>query len=68
MTSEQIARAKEEPAYALPADAILPGSGGIKSPLSCLTQARYGIAWGALGAAMACYAEALSYAKQRGGE
>jgi glutaryl-CoA dehydrogenase len=50
---------------ALPADAVLPGSGGIRSPLSCLTQARYGIAWGAVGAAMACYDEALSYARQR---
>ncbi len=49
----------------LPKDAILPKSGGIKSPLSCLTQARYGIAWGAMGAAMACYDEALHYAKQR---
>jgi len=49
----------------LPADAILPGSGGLKSPLMCLTQARYGISWGALGAAMACYEEALAYAKQR---
>ena len=49
----------------LPPDAILPGSGGLKSPLMCLTQARYGIAWGAVGAAMACYDEALSYARQR---
>jgi glutaryl-CoA dehydrogenase len=49
----------------LPKDAILPKSGGIKSPLSCLTQARYGISWGAIGAAMACYDEALQYAKQR---
>ncbi|MDP1889635.1 MAG: acyl-CoA dehydrogenase family protein, partial [Gemmatimonadaceae bacterium] len=49
----------------LPADAILPKSGGLKSPLMCLTQARYGIAWGAMGAAMACYEEALSYAKTR---
>jgi glutaryl-CoA dehydrogenase len=49
----------------LPKDALLPKSGGIKSPLSCLTQARYGIAWGAIGAAMACYDEALHYAKQR---
>ena len=49
----------------LPADAILPGSGGLKSPLMCLTQARYGISWGAIGAAMACYEEALSYAKNR---
>ncbi|HVA58781.1 MAG: acyl-CoA dehydrogenase family protein [Gemmatimonadaceae bacterium] len=49
----------------LPADAILPGSGGLKSPLMCLTQARYGISWGAVGAAMACYEEALAYAKNR---
>jgi glutaryl-CoA dehydrogenase len=49
----------------LPKDAILPKSGGIKSPLSCLTQARYGISWGAIGAAMACYDEALQYSKQR---
>ncbi len=46
-------------------DALLPKSGGLKSPLSCLTQARYGIAWGAVGAAMGCYDEALRYAKQR---
>lgn len=50
---------------ALPADAILPGSGGLKSPLMCLTQARYGISWGAIGAAMACFEEALDYAKHR---
>jgi glutaryl-CoA dehydrogenase len=49
----------------LPNDAVLPRSGGIKSPLMCLTQARYGIAWGAVGAAMACYDEAVSYAKSR---
>ena len=49
----------------LPKDALLPKSGGIKSPLMCLTQARYGIAWGAIGAAMACYDEALNYGKQR---
>jgi glutaryl-CoA dehydrogenase len=49
----------------LPKDAVLPRSGGIKSPLMCLTQARYGIAWGAVGAAMACYDEAVSYAKSR---
>ena len=49
----------------LPADAILPHSGGLKSPLMCLTQARYGIAWGAVGAAMACYEEALAYGKNR---
>src|SRR2546422_3344698 len=46
-------------------DAVLPNSGGLKSPLLCLTAARYGIAWGAVGAAMACYDEAVSYAKQR---
>ncbi len=50
----------------LPADAMLPGtSGGLKHPLMCLTQARYGIAWGAVGAAMACFDEAVSYAKER---
>src|SRR5678815_1370510 len=49
----------------LPADAILPKSGGLKSPLMCLTQARYGISWGALGAAIACFEEATSYAKTR---
>jgi glutaryl-CoA dehydrogenase len=49
----------------LPPDAILPGSGGLKSPLMCLTQARYGISWGALGAAMACFEEALEYSKTR---
>ena len=49
----------------IPCDAVLPESAGIKSPLMCLTQARYGIAWGAVGAAMACYDEALSYAKTR---
>jgi glutaryl-CoA dehydrogenase len=49
----------------LPKDALLPGSGGLKSPLMCLTQARYGIAWGAIGAAMACYDEALRYAQNR---
>ena len=49
----------------LPADAILPKSGGLKSPLMCLTQARYGISWGALGAAIACFEEATSYAKNR---
>jgi glutaryl-CoA dehydrogenase len=49
----------------VPKDAILPKSGGLKSPLMCLTQARYGIAWGAIGAAMACYDEALRYAQQR---
>jgi glutaryl-CoA dehydrogenase len=46
-------------------EALLPESGGLKSPLMCLTQARYGIAWGALGAAHAVFDEALSYAKER---
>jgi glutaryl-CoA dehydrogenase len=50
---------------ALPAEALLPDSGGLKSPLMCLTQARYGISWGAVGAAMACFHEALSYSKER---
>jgi glutaryl-CoA dehydrogenase len=49
----------------VPEDAMLPGVTGLKGPLSCLNQARYGIAWGAMGAAMACYDEALSYAKER---
>jgi len=43
----------------------LPHAEGMKGPLSCLTQARYGIAWGALGAAMACYDEALQYSLER---
>ena len=46
-------------------DAILPNGSGRKAPLGCLTQARYGIAWGVLGAAMACYHSALEYAKVR---
>ncbi len=49
----------------VPASALLPESGGLKSPLMCLTQARYGIAWGAIGAAMACYCESLEYSKNR---
>jgi glutaryl-CoA dehydrogenase len=49
----------------LPEDAVLPGVEGIKGPLSCLTQARYGIAWGGLGSAMATYTCALDYAKSR---
>ena len=49
----------------LRADALLPKSGGLKCPLMCLTQARYGISWGAIGAAMACFEEALDYAQQR---
>ncbi|MCH7620150.1 MAG: acyl-CoA dehydrogenase family protein [Candidatus Marinimicrobia bacterium] len=49
----------------IPKDNVLPGSSGIKSPLSCLTQARYGIAWGAIGSAMACYDEAVNYSAER---
>ena len=49
----------------LPKDALLPESGGLKSPLMCLTQARYGISWGAIGAAMGCFEEALDYAQNR---
>ena len=49
----------------LPGDALLPGSAGLRSPLMCLTQARYGIAWGAVGAAMACFHEALGYSRER---
>jgi len=49
----------------IPAANLLPGSGGLKSPLMCLNQARYGISWGAIGAAMACYDTALQYAKMR---
>jgi glutaryl-CoA dehydrogenase len=49
----------------VPACSLLPSSGGLKSPLSCLNQARYGIGWGAIGAAMACYDCSLQYAKFR---
>lgn len=50
----------------LPASAMLPKStGGLKCPLSCLTQARYGIAWGVLGAAEACFDEVVNYVKDR---
>jgi len=50
----------------LPHSALMPGSDiGLRAPLSCLTQARYGIAWGTVGAAMACYHEALSYGLER---
>ena len=49
----------------VPDSARLPLGEGLKAPLSCLSQARYGIAWGALGAALACFDEALEYAKQR---
>jgi glutaryl-CoA dehydrogenase len=49
----------------IPADNLLPMSEGLRSPLSCLNQARYGIAWGAVGAAVACYQAALIYSRQR---
>ena len=50
---------------AIPEENLLPGAEGLKAALMCLNQARYGIAWGALGAAMACYHTALEYAKER---
>ena len=49
----------------LPADAVLPGVASMGGPLSCLTEARYGIAWGSMGAARACYEAALDYATTR---
>lgn len=49
----------------IPAENLLPASQGLRSPLLCLNHARYGIAWGALGAAMACYEEARTYAAKR---
>jgi glutaryl-CoA dehydrogenase len=49
----------------IPTANLLPGTGGLKSPLMCLNQARYGISWGAIGAAMSCYDTALQYAKFR---
>jgi glutaryl-CoA dehydrogenase len=49
----------------VPEENILPGGRGLKLPLSCLSQARYGIAWGAVGAAMACFSTALEYARTR---
>jgi glutaryl-CoA dehydrogenase len=49
----------------IPRENILPGGSGLRLPLSCLSQARYGIAWGALGSAMACYDTALRYAQTR---
>ena len=49
----------------VPKENILPGAKGMKGPLTCLSSARYGIAWGALGAAMDCYDTALRYAKER---
>jgi len=49
----------------IPAANLLPGTGGLRSPFMCLNQARYGIGWGAIGAAMDCYSTALQYAKLR---
>jgi glutaryl-CoA dehydrogenase len=49
----------------LPADAILPEAGSLRGPLSCLNEARYGIVWGAAGAARACFEAALQYANER---
>ena len=49
----------------IPEENMLPVAQGLRAPLSCLNEARYGIAWGAMGAAMACYEEALDYAKNR---
>lgn len=49
----------------IPAENLLPATDGLKSPLMCLSQARYGIGWGAIGAAMACYDTALQYVKAR---
>ncbi len=50
---------------AIPRENLLPKAEGLNAPLMCLNQARYGIAWGAIGAAMACYDAALNYAKSR---
>ena len=49
----------------VPEDAVLPGVEGMGGPLSCLTQGRYGVSWGTVGAARDCYEEALEYAKER---
>ncbi len=49
----------------VPASAMMPGADGLRGPLQCLTQARYGIAWGVLGSAYACFDEALRYQKER---
>ncbi len=49
----------------VPGEAMLPGAQGMRGPLSCLSQARFGIAWGAVGAAQACLTEALAFAETR---
>ena len=52
-------------AILIPEDAVLPGAVGMRGPLSCLTEARFGIVWGAMGAARSCFECALGYAKTR---
>jgi glutaryl-CoA dehydrogenase len=49
----------------VPGDAVLPGVTGMRGPLSCLTEARYGISWGAIGSARACFEAALEYSRER---
>ncbi len=49
----------------LPAGAVLPGVEGLKGPLTCLNEARFGIVWGVMGAARACFESALNYSKER---
>jgi glutaryl-CoA dehydrogenase len=49
----------------LPAESLLPESAGLSAPLACLNEARYGIVWGAMGAARTCYETALEYSKTR---
>src|SRR5260370_2780337 len=51
--------------WEIPEENLLANVAGLKGPLGCLNEASYGIGWGAIGAAMACYHEALHYAKQR---
>ena len=51
--------------FRVPAESVLPGVVGLKGPLSCLTQARYGISWGVIGAAQACLSEVLNYTQDR---
>jgi glutaryl-CoA dehydrogenase len=49
----------------VPGDAVLPGVTGLRGPLSCLSEARYGISWGAMGAARACFEAAVAYSRER---
>src|ERR1700739_3829833 len=60
ITSERVLAA-----VALPADAMLPDARGLRGPLSCLSEARYGIVWGSMGAARSAWQSALDYATQR---